>query len=157
MFNKKNSNKDSNSTLSSMTATTSIKEKSNSLDSNDTFDTIDTLDSQSHSIRSRTNSISIKTYSNNLDMTADVKTAFIEKEEYINNHYINDDKNNYIEINSAKKSSPKRIRDQKMEAVVAKSPNISSILEKIPSLNLHNLHKNNKNNEITSNIRNHRR
>lgn len=155
MFNKKNCNKDSNSTLSSMT--TLIKEKSISLDSNDTLNTIDTLDSQSHSIRSRTNSISIRAHSNDLDMTADVKTAFIEKEECIYNHYINDDKNNYIEINSAKKSSPKRIRDQKMEAVVAKSPNISSILEKIPSLNLHNLHKNNKNNEITSNIRNHRR
>lgn len=123
--------KDSTNILSNMNCLN--KPKSASMDSNDT---LDTLDSCSYTIRSRANSNtssngnSTRNPSIEIDLNADEKynnfLCIEKKKEYI--------ETNYIEIKQPKK----RIRDEEL-LPLSKSPNVISILEKIPGLNLNNI------------------
>lgn len=123
--------KDSHESLSSMSVLN--KSKLCKMNSNDT---IDTLDSCSHTIRSRANSNSSsignsRSSSLEIDLKADNKynnLLYIEKKECLETPN--------IEINKPKK----RIRDANL-IPLSKSPNISSLLEKMPNLNLNQILK----------------
>ena len=140
--------KDNTNTLSSMNCLN--KSKSTSMDSNDTLDTVDSC---SYTIRSRANSNtssngnssngnSSRNPSIELDLNADKKQnnflSIEKKKEYI--------ETNYIEI----KQPRKRIRDEEL-LPLSKSPNVISILEKIPGLNLNKILKE-RYNDVSNNI-----
>jgi len=136
--------KDSRNNLFNMNSLN--KPKSVSMDSIETLDTFES----SYTIRSRTNSNS----SGNSNGNNSRKSSFdidLNADKKLNNYFIIDNKKEYIESNSIEiKPKKKRIRDEYL-LPISKSPNINSILEKIPSLNL-NMLKKNKQFDISNNI-----
>ena len=125
----------SNDTLCSMNWLN--KPKSVSIDS---FDTLDTVDSYSHTVRSRANSSSSISSNDNTSRNPSIEIDFnADRKQY---NFLNvDRKKEYIETNNIEIKKPKkRIRDEDL-IPLSKSPSITSILEKIPGLNLNKILK----------------
>ena len=127
----------------------SSKSKLYSLGSNDTINTLDTndsLDSCSYSIRSRTNSNS-SNIGNSRNSSVDIDINADKK----HNNFLYIEKKECLETpNTEIKIKKKRIKDEEL-LPLSKSPNVCSILEKIPSLKLNKILKETYK-DISSNI-----
>jgi hypothetical protein len=118
----------------------------NTLDTLDTIESNETIDIFSHSIRSRTNSNSSNIGNSR---TSSIEIDFNSDKKY--NNFLCIKKKECLEIcNNEIKPKKKRIKNEDLFPI-SKSPNIPSILEKIPSLKLNKI-LNNSYKDISSNV-----